>query len=59
MKFMKIKSRENRSSFGIQFLIEHGYNFFKATDLYGIPFKIGTFVSNSKIAAPGLEPRTT
>ena len=29
MKFMKMSSRENRSSFGIQFLIEHGYNSFR------------------------------
>ena len=29
MKVMKISSRENRSSFGIQFLIEHGSNFFR------------------------------
>ena len=29
MKFMKIDSCENRSSFGTQFLIEHGYNFFR------------------------------
>ena len=29
MKFMKINSRENRSSFGIQVLIEHGYNSFR------------------------------
>ena len=29
MKFMKISSRKNQSSFGIQFLIEHGYNFFR------------------------------
>ena len=29
MKVMKINSRENQSSFGIQFLIGHGYNFFK------------------------------
>ena len=29
MKFMKVNSHKNRSSFGIQFLIEHGYKFFR------------------------------
>ena len=29
MKFMEVNSCENRSSFSIQFLIEHGYKFFR------------------------------